>query len=99
MGHGWDTGTLGPKTDFMCTMAATSAAAAGRAKVEVFLFLEKYPDWRMGARARHRWQRGEDGGHGDLADGGHLNGENGSDKNWWPPRNVKLLILTYSWGH
>ena len=54
-------GTLGPKTDFMCTMAATSAAAAGRAKVEVFLFLEKYPDWRMGARARHRWQRGEDG--------------------------------------
>ena len=42
---------------------------------------------------------GRTGGHGDLADGDHLNGENGSDKNWWPPRNVKLLILTYSWGH
>ena len=51
-------GTLGPKTDFMCTMAATSAAAAGRAKVEVFLFLEKYPDWRMGAAGGGRGTRG-----------------------------------------
>ena len=47
--EGWDmAGTLGPKTDFMCTMAATSAAAAGRAKVEVFLFLENYSDWSPG---------------------------------------------------
>ena len=90
MGHGWDTGTLGPKTDFMCTMAATSAAAAGRAKVEVFLFLEKYSDWRMGAGLAIGGSGGRTGGHGDLADGDHLNGDNGCDKNWWPPRNVKL---------
>ena len=45
LGH-WE---LGPKTDFMCTMAATAAPAAGRAKVDVFL--EKSSEWRMGARA------------------------------------------------